>query len=441
MPDVHGPEPERALRQRRRRPPVADHEALPGAARARPVLRLRAREHARARWSARAHGTARSRPEVEINVARLVRPGRPGQGDRSTCAARSYAPRPRGYTCARVRRARRRSRTTTRTPPRRRATSSVVPSAAVRTATAPAHSAVRRRARPIVDVAAAEVAVPRQRRQLHRPRARRRRADRPTAGRTPSRTVHREGRRSARQAASEPAGRGPAQRCTCTATRHARRLPEVGCARRRRVVTGPRRPRRRQPQRADLRRPPTASCTRTAPDGCELPGWPAHGDAPPLHTGEPAFKSGAVPAPNGGAILASVAVGDLDRDGRPRWSRPTTRASVYAWNASAASGSGRASEHRALQRQAARAVRQRAPRRDATAPSTASSPPRCSPISTATTGSREIVLAGARPPRLRVERRRLGRPRLPRASSSTTRRCSRSTPRRSRSRSSPTAAR
>src|SRR4051794_6559779 len=52
-------------------------------------------------------------------------------------------------------------------------------------------------------------------------------------------------------------------------------------------------------------------------DGSELPGWPAHGDAPPVHPGQAAMRSGAVPMPKGGAFLGSVAIGDLDRDGSP----------------------------------------------------------------------------------------------------------------------------
>jgi hypothetical protein len=70
-------------------------------------------------------------------------------------------------------------------------------------------------------------------------------------------------------------------------------------------------------------------------DGSELPGWPVHGDAPPVHTGQPAFKSGAVPVPKGGAILGSVAVGDLDGDGSPEVVAADYDGRVYAWNASA----------------------------------------------------------------------------------------------------------
>jgi hypothetical protein len=68
-------------------------------------------------------------------------------------------------------------------------------------------------------------------------------------------------------------------------------------------------------------------------DGSELPGWPAHGDLPPVHTGQPAFKSGTVPKPKGGAILGSVAIGDLDGDGVPEVVGADYDGRVYAWDA------------------------------------------------------------------------------------------------------------
>jgi hypothetical protein len=49
-------------------------------------------------------------------------------------------------------------------------------------------------------------------------------------------------------------------------------------------------------------------------DGSELPGFPAYTDQLPLHMGQRAFASGEV-APSSGAVLATPAVGDLDRDG------------------------------------------------------------------------------------------------------------------------------
>jgi hypothetical protein len=68
-------------------------------------------------------------------------------------------------------------------------------------------------------------------------------------------------------------------------------------------------------------------------DGSELSGWPAHGDPPPVHSGQPAFKSGAVPVPKGGAILGSVAIGDLDGDGAPEVVAADYDGRVYAWDA------------------------------------------------------------------------------------------------------------
>ncbi len=52
-------------------------------------------------------------------------------------------------------------------------------------------------------------------------------------------------------------------------------------------------------------------------DGSELPGWPARVDRVPVHSGSPAFASGEVTDDGRAAILGSVAVGDLDRDGVP----------------------------------------------------------------------------------------------------------------------------
>jgi hypothetical protein len=70
------------------------------------------------------------------------------------------------------------------------------------------------------------------------------------------------------------------------------------------------------------------------PDGSELPGWPVHGDSLPLHSGGRAFKSGEVPTTTSyGSMLASVAVGDLDRDGSPEVVAADMEGRVYAWNA------------------------------------------------------------------------------------------------------------
>ena len=52
-------------------------------------------------------------------------------------------------------------------------------------------------------------------------------------------------------------------------------------------------------------------------DGSQLPGFPIRVDSLPLHRGGRAFRSGEVSDDYGGAILASPAVADLDRDGAP----------------------------------------------------------------------------------------------------------------------------
>ncbi len=66
------------------------------------------------------------------------------------------------------------------------------------------------------------------------------------------------------------------------------------------------------------------------PDGSELPGWPVRGDPPALHTGGPAFDS-EVSADVGGPILASVAVGDANRDGIPEVYAADLEGKITGW--------------------------------------------------------------------------------------------------------------
>jgi hypothetical protein len=68
-------------------------------------------------------------------------------------------------------------------------------------------------------------------------------------------------------------------------------------------------------------------------DGSELPGWPVRGDRPPLHLRAPGFASGEVSSDVGGAILASVAVADANRDGIPEVFAADLEGKVYGWNA------------------------------------------------------------------------------------------------------------
>src|SRR3954451_13537070 len=70
------------------------------------------------------------------------------------------------------------------------------------------------------------------------------------------------------------------------------------------------------------------------PDGSELPGWPLRTDPLPLHAGGQAFKSHAVSTgASRGAVLGSVAVGDVDRDGVQEGVAADMKGKVYAWSA------------------------------------------------------------------------------------------------------------
>jgi hypothetical protein len=69
-------------------------------------------------------------------------------------------------------------------------------------------------------------------------------------------------------------------------------------------------------------------------DGSEVSGWPVRGDRPPLHLGGRAFETGEVSDGLGGAILASVAAADMDRDGAPEVAAADLEGKVYVWNAS-----------------------------------------------------------------------------------------------------------
>lgn len=69
-----------------------------------------------------------------------------------------------------------------------------------------------------------------------------------------------------------------------------------------------------------------------ARDGSELAGWPVRGDPPALHTGGRAFESGQISSNLGGPILASIAVGDANRDGTPEVYAADLEGKLYGWN-------------------------------------------------------------------------------------------------------------
>jgi Subtilase family/FG-GAP-like repeat len=71
--------------------------------------------------------------------------------------------------------------------------------------------------------------------------------------------------------------------------------------------------------------------------GAELPGWPVRTDTPSFvatHTASAAYASGAVSSSLGGAVLASVAVGDPNADGIPDVFAADLEGNVYGWRAS-----------------------------------------------------------------------------------------------------------
>src|SRR5205814_2876303 len=66
-------------------------------------------------------------------------------------------------------------------------------------------------------------------------------------------------------------------------------------------------------------------------DGSDVAGWPVAGDTIPFNPGSPAFASSTIAAPRG-AILASVAIGDIDGDGYLDVVAADMEGKVYAWN-------------------------------------------------------------------------------------------------------------
>src|SRR5207245_999917 len=67
-------------------------------------------------------------------------------------------------------------------------------------------------------------------------------------------------------------------------------------------------------------------------DGSDGLGWPAACDPSPYNPGSAAYMTGAIPTPIRGAILASVAIGDIDGDGYLDVVAADMEGKVYAWN-------------------------------------------------------------------------------------------------------------
>ena len=128
------------------------------------------------------------------------------------------------------------------------------------------------------------------------------------------------------------------------------------------------------------------------PNGSELPGWPVRGDVPGIvtnHLTERAYSTGEISGNEGGAILASLAVGDANGDGVPEVYAADLEGNVYGWRADGTRVFHTESDSAYSGKPLAPFV-DLAPRArpSSTARSTASSAPRSLPTSTATAARR-----------------------------------------------------
>ena len=339
------------------RPAAGRSPELPGARRPRPVLRLRPREHGQRRSSARARPTPRQPdrrrripPEVEITSpewyeqvdpapgeprrrrARSTRAAPPTPAELSSPPASTRTTPDHGHAARRLRAGRRTAGATAST-----VHTAAIDGALARTSTSAAlEGALPGRFPPGTDFTGREPGG-----QRARPR---------TGARTPTPYAF-----IVKVVVSATSGGAPAMTGEDQRAAYLHRdqdmlagFPKAIVAggeitqpatadRRRRVLARARRPRRRQPQRADLRRlrrlrPRAAPAT--APSS---PGWPVRSDPAAVlrnHLGDARLRQRRGRRRTvGGAILASVAVGDPDHDGVPRSTPPTCEGKVYGWGA------------------------------------------------------------------------------------------------------------
>ena len=276
--------------------------------------RARRRARSRPRWRSRSPATGRTRSTPRARRSTVRGAGVDARGD--------------GYTCERLRGA--------GLVPEQRATTDSA-GRLREPCRRPGCDGTTERTRPVdgllatVDVAELKALLPAGRRRLHRPRAR----HRPPADleRPPEhRAVRVHGARSWRRAnVGEPGHRrGPPQRVPAPRPGPARRLPEEAAEPT--AASSPLLVDLDGDNRNELvRRHQRRRGARVRRDGSELPGWPVRSDPLPMHPGGRVRRE--LDATPRGAILASPAAGDLDRDGAPEVVAADMEGKVYVWNA------------------------------------------------------------------------------------------------------------
>ena len=415
--DLHRPEPERARTTAPSRRPLATTKRYP-ARRGHDQFYGYGRVNMNRAVDALVRtGDAAMPPEVEITSPDWYDQVDPGAGRRSTLRGQVYA-RGAGYTLPGLRGA----RLAAEQRSRHRLAAGRLQARAVLVVQRRRRTRARSTAcSPTSTCSELQGALPRQRGQLRRPRARHRRADLERAPEHRAVRLHREGRGAAR----------PGRRSTCTGEdrrniylhRDQDMLPGFPQDSAARTATASRRRSSSTStattatswwsgrQRRVRPRLPPGRLRAAGLAGARRPAAAAHRRAR-VHSGE-------VSDDLGGAILASVAAADIDRDGAPEVVGADMEGKVYVWDDGGNAAVQARVEHRLL-RQAAAAVRERALRalqpdeskRHRTQHGFVGSPGAGRPRRQRRRAARDRG-RGDGPPRLRLERRRLAGARLP----------------------------